>query len=174
MRYLLPLLLLLSGCGGCASIPGHSDLRATTLRLDFVDGVCSGTAVGPDTLLSAKHCFAHKLVAVNGQAVKVIASKMEGADTAVIRVSGVTFKHWAKRGGKPIQGDTLRFFGNPTGVPDVYREVLVSRAWTDGLVLQGMICPGDSGAGLFDAQGHVVAVVSAVTGDRVCKFGLSL
>lgn len=175
MRYLLPLLLLLGGCGGCASVPSHNDLRATALRLEFNDtGVCSGTAIGPDTLLSAKHCFTGQLKTINGQRVSVVESHTESRDRIVVKVAGIRFKAWAKRGPIPRQGDKLRFWGNPEGGEDLYREAIVSRAWTDGLVLQTIVCGGDSGSGLFDAQGRVVGIVSAVTGDRVCKFGLSL
>lgn len=174
MRYLLPLLLLLGGCNGCASIPSHNDLRATALRLEFAKGLCSGTAIGPDLILSAKHCFTGPLRTINGQRASVVESHAESRDRIVVKVAGIRFKSWAKRGPAPKQGDRLRFFGNPEGAPDLYREAIVSRAWTDGLVLQTIVCGGDSGSGLFDAQGRVVGIVSAVTGDRVCKFGLSL
>jgi V8-like Glu-specific endopeptidase len=155
-------------------VPSHNDLRETSLRLEFRDGLCSGTAISADTLLSAKHCFTGPLKTVNGRAVTVVDSHTESRDRIVVKVAGIRFKSWAKRGPMPLQGDTLRFWGVPQGEPDVYREVIVSRARTDQLVLQGVICPGDSGAGLVDAQGRVVGVVSAMTGDRVCRFGLSL
>ena len=174
MRYLLPLLLLLGGCGGCVSVPSHGELRDTTLRLEFANGLCSGTAIAPDTILSAKHCFAGQLKTINGTPVTVVESHTESRDRIVVKVAGIRFKTWAKRGPTPIQGDKLRFWGNPEGGQDLYREAIVSRAWTDGLVLQTIVCGGDSGSGLFDAQGRVVGIVSAVTGDRVCKFGLSL
>jgi hypothetical protein len=172
---LLALLLAAAGYALCRDkVPTHEDLRAAALRLEFSRGVCSGGAIGPDTLISAKHCFADKLVSVDGQPVRIVESRMEGRDTAIVRVAGVTFKHWAKRGGIARQGEVLRFWGQPSGVPDVYREVIVSRAWTDGLILQGTICPGDSGSPLFGSDGRIVGIVSAVTGDRVCRFGLSL
>ena len=174
MRYLLPLLLLLSGCGGCVSVPSHSDLRATALRLEFANGLCSGTAIGPDLILSAKHCFTGPLKTVNGQAVRVVESHTESRDRIVVKVAGVRFKAWAKRGPVPAQGDKLRFWGNPSGEAGVYREAIVSRVRTDQIVLQTVVCAGDSGSGLIDAQGRVVGIVSAVTGDRICKFGLSL
>ena len=174
MRYLLPLLLLLGGCGGCASVPSHSDLRATALRLEFAGGTCSGTAIGPDTLLSAKHCFTHELVSVNGQRARVVESHTESRDRIVVKVAGIRFKSWAKRGPVPTQGDKLRFWGNPSGEAGVYREAIVSRVRTDQIVLQTVVCAGDSGSGLIDAQGRVVGIVSAVTGDRICKFGISL
>lgn len=174
MRYLLPLLLLLGGCGGCASVPSHSDLRATALRLEFANGLCSATAIGPDLILSAKHCFTGPLRTINGQPASVVESHTESRDRIVVKVSGVRFKSWAKRGPVPTQGDKLRFWGNPSGEAGVYREAIVSRVRTDQIVLQTVVCAGDSGSGLIDAQGRVVGIVSAVTGDRVCKFGLSL
>jgi hypothetical protein len=173
MRTLLPLLLLLGGCG-CASVPSHDELRATALRLEFQDGVCSGTAIGADSILTAVHCMASPLVRVNGQPVKLVESRKESRDRIVVKLSGIRFKHWVQRGPTPAQGDRLRFWGQPSGESDIYREAIVSRVRTDQVVLQTIVCPGDSGSGLIDAQGRVVGVVSAVTGDRVCKFGLSL
>ncbi len=168
---LLALALLVAGC---SHTPTHDELRQTALRLVFTNGLCSATAIGPDTLLSARHCFGGKLVSVDGKPVTVVSSRAESRDRIVVKVKGVTFKHWAKRGPVPAQGDHLRFWGNPEGEPNVYREALVARVWKDGIVLQTTVCPGDSGAGLMNALGQVVGVVSAVTGDRVCKFGISL
>ena len=111
---------------------------------------------------------------VNGTMATVVESRAESKDRIVVKVAGVRFASWAKRGPLPAQGDKLRFWGQPIGEPDIYREAIVSRVHTEQIVLQTTVCPGDSGAGLFDLQGRVVGIVSAVTGDRVCKFGLSL
>lgn len=172
MKLLLALAAILLLAAATANPrPSFTDMRATTLRLRVEDGLCSGTAIGPHALLTARHCFNKKLVSVNNIPMQALKFAHEGRDAVVVTVSG-EFKHWAKRGGRPIQGDRLRFWGNPVGEPDVYREVLVSRAWTDGIVLQGTICPGDSGAGLMNDRGEVVGIVDAMTGDRVCRFGI--
>ncbi len=168
---LLALALLVAAC---THTPTHDELRKTAMRLDFVNGTCSATAIGPDTILSAKHCFENKLVSVGGKPVTVVSSRTESRDRIVVKIKGVTFKHWAKRGPVPAQGDHLRFFGQPEGIPDMYREAIVARVFADGIMLQTTVCGGDSGAGLLNAKGEVVGVVSAVTGDRVCKFGISL
>lgn len=58
IRYALAALLL-AGCGGCVSVPEvptHAELRETAHRLKFEGGICSGTAVGPDLLVTAQHC----------------------------------------------------------------------------------------------------------------------
>jgi V8-like Glu-specific endopeptidase len=172
MRYLLPLLLLLAGCGGCASVPSHDDLRATTLRLEFERGLCSGTAIAPDVVLTASHCWngGGKLVKVNGQPVQVTGIGRDKHDTMTIRVTGVRFTHIAHLGNLPKQGDRLRWWGNPLGNPDVYRQGYVSRADGDVVVLDATICRGDSGAGLFTDAGLVIGVVTGMSDDKGCTF----
>lgn len=172
---LLVFLALIAGCAGCVSVPSHEALRATTLRLTFTDGVCSGTAIGPDLILSATHCFrTGLLVAVNGQRVKVIGRGQNKFDTTTVRVAGVRFDRWARLGPSPRQGDRVRWWGNPNMVPDVYREGYVSRAWTDGIVVDATICKGDSGAGLFNDNGRVVGVVTGMNDLAGCTFMVSL
>ena len=172
MRYLLPLLLLLGGCGGCA--PSHSDLRATALRLEFERGLCSGTALGPQTIITATHCLQGDLRSVNGAKASIASARKEGRDTVILTITGPTLRHFAKRGPRAVQGQTVRFFGNPGGNADVFRKGYVVRAWTDGLVLDMPVCRGDSGAGILDDQGRVVGVVSAMTSEAGCHFGISL
>lgn len=172
MHYLLPILLLLAGCGGCVSIPSHSDLRATTLRLEFQRGLCSGTAIAPDVILTASHCWASggMLVRVNGQPVTVTGIGRDKRDTMTIRVEGVTFTRFAKLGDLPAQGARVRFWGNPRGAEDVYRQGYVSRATSEGLIVDATICKGDSGAGLFTDAGRVVGVVSGMTDLNGCTY----
>ena len=73
-----------------------------------------------------------------------------------------------------LGGRQGEFFGNPGGNADVFRKGYVVRAWTDGLVLDMPVCRGDSGAGILDDQGRVVGVVSAMTSEAGCHFGISL
>lgn len=161
MRYILPLLLLLGGCGGCASIPSHSDLRATTLRLEFAGGViCSGVAIGPQTLMTAQHCMDTPLQAVNGARVKVEGIGRDKRDLATIKIAGTSFKQWARIGAPLKQGDRVRWFGNPAGLPNVYREGYVVRAQTSEVLIDARGFSGDSGAGIFDSAGRVVGVLT--------------
>lgn len=176
MRILaLAVLLLVSGWTGCASVPGHDSLRATTLRLEFERGVCSGTALSPDVLLSAQHCFkgGGALVRVNGQPVKVVGYGKDKHDLATVRITGLTFKTWARRGNAPAQGDRVRFWGNPGGEHDVFRIGYVSRATTDLVVMDMTICKGDSGAGIFNDRGEVVGVVTGMNDLNGCTFMLA-
>jgi V8-like Glu-specific endopeptidase len=172
MRYLLPILLLLAGCGGCASVPTHDALRATTLRLEFQRGICSGTAIAADVVLTASHCWSSggMLTTVNGQPVKVKGIGRDKRDTMTIRVEGVKFEHIARLGNLPKQGDRLRWWGNPQGVPDIYRQGYVSRASQEGMIVDATICRGDSGSGLFTDDGRVVGVVTGMTDESGCTF----
>lgn len=168
---LLILLAVLTGCGGCASLPSHDQLKDLTLRLEFTDGLCSGTKIGPETLETAKHCMVGgPLLRVNGSAVKVLDVKETGKDRVEVKLSGVSWEHWAKRGPAMKQGDRIRWWGNPRGEPDTYREGYVSRIRADAVLVGAIICQGDSGAGLFNERGELVGVVSAMTDQYGCTF----
>lgn len=161
----------LAGCG-CTSIPSHDDLRATNHRLKVATGMCSGTAVGPDLLVTALHCG--EVQQVGNYVVTAEVVERGSRDFVVVRVKGVTFETWAKRGERPRQGDRVRWWGNPVGEPNVYREGYVARADGDVLVIAAQICKGDSGAGLFNDRGEVVGIISAMTAEMHCQFALSL
>src|SRR5690606_8772779 len=156
----LLLALTLAGCGGCVSVvPSHDTLRSAALRLTYTDGVCSGTAVGPDLLVTAIHCG--DPVAVNGQAVTVVERYPGKRDFLLLRISGVTFDRYLQRGPEPRQGDRVRWFGNPVGESDVYRQGYVARVTPDAVLIAAQICKGDSGAGILNDRGEVVGIVSA-------------
>jgi V8-like Glu-specific endopeptidase len=173
VKLLSALLVLLAGCGGCVSVPPMESMRASALRLQFAESLCSGTAIGPDLILTAQHCYGSPLLFVNGQAVKVTHVGRDKHDTLTLRITGVTFKHWARLGPLPKQGDRIRWWGNPEGNGDIYREGYVSRADKDLLVISAPICHGDSGAGVMNDRGEVVAVVTAMSNQYGCTFELS-
>ena len=171
MKLAAILLALCIACVAYASTRKPINPHDATLRLTFEDGICSGTAVGPHTLLSARHCFNHRLVSVNGQPVVVGKVRPEGRDAVTADVD-MAFPVYAQRGPMPVQGDRIRIWGNPLGEPDVMRVGYVARAWTDGLVLDMRVCFGDSGAGVWDDRNRVVAVISATT-DKNCNLGIA-
>lgn len=176
LALLLGLVALVGGCSGCASIPTTGDLRATTLRLEFAQngGMCSGTAIGPSSLLTASHCFSgNDLARVNGQSVKVKFIIRRGQDNAFVYLDKPMFKIWAKFGPPLRQGDRVRWWGNPMGEADIYRQGYVSRAWADGMIVDATICRGDSGAGIFNDAGQIVGVVTAMSDLSGCTFMLS-
>lgn len=163
MRILAAMLVLLTGCG-CVSVPSHDSLQATTLHIltasDKGAMVCSGTATGPAELTTAKHCVdGFALKQVNGTDVTVASTRYVGDDEAVITLSAPAFKHWARPGTTPKQGDRIRYWGTPLGIPGVYREGIVVAVTDSVIVADLQVCHGDSGAGLFNDRGEMVGVV---------------
>ena len=145
--------LILSGCAEARPSP-------YAVRLDFTGGVCSGTVVGPQVILSAKHCFAHNaLIAVNGEPAKMLAYSNSGEDHILVKVDR-KFRRWARFGLSMRQGDHISWTGNPNGMENIYREGVVSRIEEDEILVQAPVFGGDSGSGVFDETGRVVGVVT--------------
>lgn len=158
MKFLFPLLLLLAGCAEAHP----TDFHRYTLRLEFENGgICSGTSVAKDVILSAEHCWSTgRLLTINGQEAYALEMVKDGNDHVLARVT-VQFKHWATVAMRPVVGDRLRWSGNAAGERDLYREGYVSRALEDEILIDAHGFGGDSGSGLFDRKGRLVAVLSA-------------
>ena len=168
VKWLLPLLL-----AGCAvPQPKPVDWRDSALRLEFADGVCSATAIGPDKLLTAGHCMTDELRTVDGTAVAVVSIVPAGVDVVEVAVAGVRFVTWSERA-QPVQGERVRWIGQPRGEADVYGEGYVAKVAPEGVIFVGMICKGMSGAGLHNDAGEVVGVISAMSDPYGCTVGLA-
>lgn len=177
MRYLLPLVFLLAGCG-CVSVPSHDAVRAMTHRIDVqtVRGImgCSATAIGPDKLLTASHCVDSMIALYVDEKPATVVSVTTDDDRAIATLSAPVFATWAQIGPTPKQGDPVRWWGNPRGVTDVYRESVVAAVEPTLIALDAMVCHGDSGSGIFNASGQVVAVMSRMAPDvGPCVFGVA-
>lgn len=154
------LILLLAGCAS-------TQPRDTALALALTQGHCSGVAVAPDTLLTAKHCVedGNTVVAVNGHLVTVKAIVPGAGDRAAVVLTKPIFTHVAKVGGVPSQGDKVRWWGQPQlwpgqrPLPDTFREGYIAKVTKDGVLLVGLICPGDSGAPVFDSNGRLIGLL---------------
>jgi V8-like Glu-specific endopeptidase len=169
MKLAALLALVLSGCG-CVSLPAPGDLRLTTLRIETQNAICSATAIGPQTLRTATHCLGTLLQTVEGRPVRVVRVVDRQNDHADVVVAGVRFLHWAHLGPVPKQGDRLRWWGNPLGEPDMYRQGYVSKVRDDAIFVDATVCHGDSGSGLFNDAGQLVGVLSAMTDESGCTF----
>lgn len=170
----LALLALLVGCGGCVGVPSRDSLRSTALRLEFTDGLCSGTARGPHEFSTAKHCVIEgPLVKVNGVRVKVVGIRETGPDSVIVSVRGVEFRHWP-RVGHAKQGDNVWWIGNPMGAPNQLRQGYVSGFWEGDVLIAAVTCVGDSGSGVFNDRGELVGIVSRIPTPRCSGFVLAV
>lgn len=164
MKFVAVLLVLLTGCGGCVSAPSVAPVRSqdATLRLEYVDGgVCSGTAVGRHTVLTATHCQdGAQLWTVNGQVVSVLNQEDDGKDHTLLQVN-IEFERFAQIGGALKQGDEFEYWGNPGGLANQYRRGVVSGEGMGAVLLDVSGWKGDSGAGIFKG-GQVVTLITGL------------
>lgn len=175
MKYaLLALLAFVTGCSGCVNAPTRSDLKSTALRLEFSDGLCSGTSRGPHELSTAKHCVVSGvLTKVNGVPVKVVGIRETGPDSVIVSVRGVKFTRWP-RVGQARQGDNVWWIGNPMGASNQLRQGYVSGFWEGDVLIAAATCVGDSGSGIFNERGELVGIVSRIPTPRCSGFVLAV
>ena len=164
---LLAVLFTLTGCAEARPSP-----REYALRLETEGNLCGATTVGPNEIETAVHCLGAKLRLVNDTPVQIVSSRRIGDDRVRVTLSGISFKSWAKPG-RAEQGDHVHWWGQPMGVPFVYREGVVVMVAAGGLVIDATICHGDSGSGLFNDAGELVGVVSAMSNGYGCTFMLA-
>lgn len=134
-------------------------------------GHCSGTAVARNAILTAQHCFKDSnqiRIDDNAYSTTIMAAFIDGNDH-VIYIVDYAFSHWASINQRSlIDGEHVHFWGAPGKNTDVFRTGyfvwLAPEAKLDKKFLfQQFILPtfeGDSGSGIFDENGDVVAVIS--------------
>lgn len=136
-----------------------------------VAGHCSATAVGPHALLTAQHCFTNSnLIRVDQdkELTHISAAFIDGNDH-VIYIVDRTFTSWAPVAQRAlVVNERVHLWGNPGHNTDVYREGYFQKLDVvddvdSKFLFQYFILPiypGDSGSGVFDTTGHIIAVVS--------------
>lgn len=160
----LLILLLVGGCS-CASLPDYSEAKAYVVRIDFPSGsVCSGTAISKAAILGAAHCFKTEAgeARFNDRPVKWKVVANDGADHVLVTIDK-TFTTWARLSArKPAQGDVVFVHGNPNGLKDLLRVGRVAGWNGDVMALDLLGWFGDSGAAVWNEDGRIVGVVSAM------------
>ena len=176
MRVLVAVVLcLLTAC--CASLPNRYERdKAATLRLEWADGrVCSAVATGSHHIVTATHCVVGvpNKVQVSGQATTYTVIADDGHDHVLLRTP-LRLRHVAElRMERLDAGRELHLWGNPEGIAAVFRIARVAGADPKSefcvstvkppcpvIYLDGSVTHGDSGAALFDSDGHVVGIES--------------
>lgn len=164
MRLLAALLCV--GLAGCTHGGVLGLAQQTEHLLGFKNGTCSGTAVGPHTLLTASHCFdGDTLVKVDGKPTRALWIAQDGQDHTLVGQT-VKFRRWIVKLGAATQGEPVFLIGNPADDRKVYRKGYVAGASNDdghAVVLYELpIFFGDSGAAIFDGDGRIVGVVAGM------------
>lgn len=145
----------------------------STLRLEL-QGICSGTAVGPRVILTAAHCVnKNPLLKVNGELKvikKIIVDKTDHA-FIVLADTEAPFEKMAQLGQYPKIGDDIFYWGNPDGLEQMFRKGYISAIMPDGYIADINTWMGDSGAGVFDEDGRLIGVISMILGRTNPKAG---
>ena len=151
-------------------------------------GLCTAYAIGPHTLLTAEHCndpytnavyidASKKAIHENKVASYSVSRQFDHEDHMLLNVAGAYFPDYVPLDAPtalPVQGERVYFWGNPGGVVDQYREVMVMGAVpfsknddpnidVEGKIfysLTGPVIGGDSGSSLFNSKGQRVAIVT--------------
>lgn len=156
-------------CVGCfASTPAPPTIprdEASALRIltDNGTSLCSGTAVAPNVILSAYHCFdtTGPYIAVNGAIAKIQRIVKDDNDHALVIVD-ITFDVVAKFGPEQKKSEDMHYWGNP-GRNMFYRRGYVTGMDENATYYDVNGYAGDSGAGVFDSKGRLVGVISFYT-----------
>jgi V8-like Glu-specific endopeptidase len=162
MRY--PLLLALVALSGCAEPVSYERLNEVTGTLISPDGgICSATTVGRHVIATTKHCITPGQVEVRYQGINYRIERVvsDGREGLLVRLAGDLWPV-AQRARRTQVGAKAWVVGNPAGLPQVLREARVSlltRFRREPVILLDCRCwNGDSGAGVFDADGRMIAI----------------
>jgi hypothetical protein len=177
MKFLGRLFLCVLMIVALARAATAADPSPATARLTIDGATCSGTVVAPSVILSAAHCFeeeenelgsrippaaAPTSILVDGYKVYIEAIVFDDADHALVKVIFV-FKDHAQLGQRPAVGAPVHYWGNPAKINNVYREGYVTSYHHSEMVMDVNGFFGDSGAGIFDASGKVIGVMSYIS-----------
>ena len=176
-RLLLPLLVLLALLAGGAAFSPQRTQRKAAHAVVFRSGsraaACSGTAVAPRVLLTANHCdLGGEVVYLDGEATahRIAGRVADSHDSLLVVLADAPFRDHIKIGRvAPVQqGERVYWWGSPRGMRDIYRTGYLAGAvvtpeaeMVPGATVYIIATPaamGDSGAGIYAADGRLVGV----------------
>lgn len=143
-------------------------------KKNLVGGVCSGVYIDKNVILTAAHCFPSE----EGMTVKQVYVKKLGKSalaTVIKRDTKVDLALvYTRLPGTPImlapfdprKGSRCFAIGNPLGIESTVTEGIISKTdlkYADSkvsyLLFSAIVLPGNSGGGLFNANGDLIGIV---------------
>lgn len=176
------LALLLLPLSSCARPPLEA-ADSSRVQITSPDGksFCGGTAVGTHTILTASHCLVDEdltKIGINGKVANLTILSEDGNDHTLLSTSQTL--QAARRGPLPPLGAGVVQVGMPRGVGPLLRlgyymgsmESPVARLPGRLHLFDFPAAGGDSGSGIFDTKGRLVAVLSVTMSDpRASSWG---
>lgn len=143
----------------------HAATLHIAQRTDYGTGYCSGTAIGPHAVLTATHCElpTDQLAIQELHDVTQILGRLRDDHDHTIYLVSAEFKDYASVNESDAleQTEPVFLFGNPGDWHDIYRKGYVAGVLDEDEVLFELpVFHGDSGSGVFDEAGQLVAVIS--------------
>jgi hypothetical protein len=139
----------------------HDSTRHIAQRTNIDRDLCSATVVGPYALLTASHC---ELPMTPSQSKKVPSSLTSWAASATAPTTRSILWPTSSTRAAEInehdalsQGEDVFVFGNPGDWHDIYRRGYVAGLLDDEVLFDLPVFHGDSGMGIFNAQGQLLA-----------------
>lgn len=157
-----------------AMLTAHSSI----VRLEFDHphsmGICSGTIVGTDLILTTKHCFTDEpgppyVVRVNSQTTKILSLVSFGNEDEVLAVTGMHFPPSDVAVIKPSANfddpSPIYFWGNANGLYNIFRHGFIGGRLSPTAniyLLDANGWKGDSGAGVFNSEGQLIGTINVI------------
>jgi V8-like Glu-specific endopeptidase len=166
----IPLLFITLAAAPQTDTRQHRSTHHIEIETILDDVSCSATSVGPHALLTAGHCDGGTdQLLVDGKKATIVQRIYDHQDH-VIYVTSQTYSDYTPIDERDLIPDEGAYmWGNPGHAKDIYRSgYFVKESKEDnGMILQIFVMPifpGDSGSGVFDEHGKLIAVASL--GDR--------
>lgn len=166
----LLLILTITGCVstlGCSSRNDPAPIvvdRPSAIRISTPTSICSGTKLGPRTIITAAHCFSgdNKVIEIDGVEASIDQIITDSNDHALVTLNDIILTGFATVGPMPVEGDIIHFWGNPAGLHMLLRRGYVSGFDAANILYDANGFQGDSGAGVFDVQKRLIGIISYV------------
>lgn len=158
--------LLMVALVACAVVPSQREVwlgaRASTVRVDVEEGMGTGVVVSDKCIVTALHVIGDHKEATLTLGDKKLQAKEVAHDTtedvSLLCAASSLNAPAATLGHEPAIYDPVFKVGNPLGIKDI----LTQGQYQGDNYMTAQCAPGDSGGGVWDAQGHLIGLVDAI------------